>query len=142
MTQPRFKHSYHPCRVSTAMTEGVIPALVPKQLTFRCKRFTSRYLYQVSEFLKLANRKSFFSLASLDVFDLQITEKKTPTNKQENLKYHWFLQTHLEAESDCNIGSSSSSGKPALTTTKTLKVIGKLFLERSCLLTIVINSAE
>lgn len=58
------------------MTEGVIPALVPKQLTFRCKRFTSRYLYPVSEFLKRANRKSFFSLASLDIFDLPVMEKK------------------------------------------------------------------
>lgn len=80
MTLTRFKHSYHPYRVSTAMTEE---ALVPKQRNFRCKSFTSRYLYQVNEFLKQANGKSFFSLASLDIFELPSMEEKT---KQTNNK--------------------------------------------------------
>lgn len=81
MTQRRFKHSCHPCRVSTAMI-GVISALVPKQLTFRCESLISRDLYQVREFLKQANGKSFFLLASLDKFELQSMEKKNPNNKQ------------------------------------------------------------
>lgn len=70
-------------------------------------------------------------------------EKKTQTNKQENLKYHCFLQPHLEAVILQNrLFQLLRKPAQAFSNCKNIQVKGKLFLEISCLLVIVLNAAK